>query len=144
MVNKIIFKKRRFCDWDKTIQKRLRRATLPSGNMRKMIKVNPNVVTIVAFSRYQVAGWTFADIYPIGMLSSTYVNPRFRHMELGEKLLERLLRIHKKIIAAGWDRASRNFFKNMQKRFPRKIHVIEYWDYKTRITQWIRARGQKA
>lgn len=141
---KIIFIKRRFCAWDKTMQKRLRRATLPGGSMRKMTEVNPNVLTIVAFSGHQVAGWAFADKYPPGLLASTYVNPRFRRMKTGAKLLEQLLRLYKKIVVAGWDRASRNFFKKMQKKFPGQVRLIEYWDYETRIRQWLRARGYKA
>lgn len=131
-----------FRRWDRKFQRKLLRATLPGGWMKKFTQVNPDVETIVVCTGRELAGWTLYDKYPIGTLVHVFVNERYRRKGLGERLLTEVLRKEGKIVLSEWDNASRKLFRNFKKKFPKRVLVINHWKNVSKLRGWVSEKQQ--
>lgn len=130
-----------FDRWSPSIRRRLLRATLRKGYMRKFVRVAPDSSTFVIFSGKQVMGWALVFYNGRGFsfddeadkseyLVSFFVNPRYRNRGLGQLLFSKVVDSslhHHSIIVAEWDKASSKFFRHLRDLFPGRVKIIDWW-----------------
>lgn len=118
--------KNRYSNWDTRTKKRLKNATLSDGYLKEFIRIEPNSLTIVAFSQKQIMGWVFILSVRGENIVSIFVNKRYRNRGIARCLIEMTLDIYPKITLCHWNFITKTFFRNLHDEYPKKIRVIDW------------------
>ena len=124
--------KKRFCDWDDTTKRKLRRATLRGGSLRSFTQAFHKSLTIVAFNNKQIMGWAFilCQTHNNKPQVNLFVNDRYKGHGLAGLLVERVLKNFEMISLAKWDKVTKRLFRRLQKENPGKVTVFDWWKHK--------------
>jgi len=135
---------RNLTEWDSLVRRRLRRATLSGGWLKKYMRIFPNAPTIVIFNKKQMMGWAFCVQADDTVYLQMFVNARYRGRRLGTELAEESLRHFPAITLAEWDSTTRRLFQRLQSGHPGRILTYAYtWakeDRKFRRLETMHAR----
>lgn len=119
--------RKRYCEWDDSIRRRLKCATLSGGYLKRFVQAEPRSLTIVAFSRKQIMGWVFILSVDGENNVNTFVNERYRGRGVGRYLIERALDIYPQVVLCQWNKVTKAFFGKLNKKHPGKVKVINWW-----------------
>jgi GNAT superfamily N-acetyltransferase len=111
------------------MQRRLRRATLEGGYLRRFMVAFPTSLTVVLLSPGgQVIGWSFAHRHgnkPTDL--NLFIDRRYRRKGFGTLLIKEALKDFRKIRLAEWDVATKRLFRKLHKQYPKRIVVFNWW-----------------
>lgn len=119
--------RKKYCNWDTSIKRGLRRATFPGGYLKRFIRAEPNSLTLVMFSEKQIMGWVFILSVDGKNTVSTFVNERYRGRGVATHLIEQTLSIYPRIVLCQWNDITKVFFRKLSKEHPGKIQVVDWW-----------------
>lgn len=119
-----------FDEWDSGVKKQLLGATFTNGIMRYGIITVPNSKTYVAFADEgdNVLGWVMLVQFPYktGINAFIFVNKQYRKNGIANKLLNKVLENHPKVILVNWNRVTNRLFNRLQRENPDKVIVLKW------------------
>ncbi|MFC1612265.1 GNAT family N-acetyltransferase [Patescibacteria group bacterium] len=120
---------KRYCDWDKNIQRELLCATFKDGFIRKVIEFNPDQDTFVAYYGGKIIiGWALIFKTPYGDAVEIFINKEFRNQGFGRVLIEEIITKYKKIILAKHNKVTNYLFSKLESEYPNNISAIQWTD----------------
>lgn len=112
---------------DALTRRRLRYATIPNGYLRRFVRAFPRSVIIIARHRRQLMGWGLVLQADERARLHLFVNRRYRRRGIAAAIITAAIRRFSVVTVTVWNDATWRCFRRLQRRYPRRLSVIDWY-----------------
>ncbi len=83
-------------------------------------------------------GWLFIFSHQGRNTANFFVNERYRGKRVAGQLVGHALDTYPRIVVCQWEEVSRKFFRKLQRQYPGRVTVLDWWKNYGRYEQFVR------